>query len=249
MRLQWPLFSCTSYSISGCLGNEFPLSPRSTWTHIVGRNPLAIASDWLFAQPWDTQALALPSRPTRHLAWNISDTLWRNLSNIVSGQSNLMCLSKMLQEFYLMFPSLIFKSDLKAKFSNYFIVAWKIFVCWKMFQQFVQFLVNFLIFMLGCIYYHLNNMWQVRFTSRCSLKIKQERKPLCYHFCLNSFCLHLPISFMNMEGICSTLVFVCSLSLTPHVSCWCSRNLNKGVTAYGRRHTLPCGEKCATSVC
>lgn len=51
------------------------------------------------------------------------------------------------------------------------------------------------------------------------LKIKQERKPLCYHFCLNSFCLHLPISFMNMEGICGTLVFVGSLSLTPNVSC------------------------------
>lgn len=82
MSLQWPFFSCTTYSISVCLGNEFLLSPRSTWTQIVDRNPLAIASDWLFAQLWDTQWLALPTRPTGHLAWNISDTSEHAVSEV-----------------------------------------------------------------------------------------------------------------------------------------------------------------------
>lgn len=68
-------------------------------------------------------------------------------------------------------------------------------------------------------------------------KIVQECKPLCDHFCLNSFCLHLPISFMNMEGVSSILVFICGLFLTQNASCWCSENLNKGVTSHGCRHT------------
>lgn len=88
MSLQWSFFSCTTYSISVCLGNEFPLCPRSTWPQTVGRNPLAIASDWLFAQLWDTQRLAPPTRPTGHVAWDISDTACSNVSDTkyTSGQ-------------------------------------------------------------------------------------------------------------------------------------------------------------------
>lgn len=53
-RLRWPFFSCTTYSLSACLGNIYSLIPRSTWTQIVDGNPLATASDWLFAQLRDT---------------------------------------------------------------------------------------------------------------------------------------------------------------------------------------------------
>ena len=54
VRLQWPFFSCTTHFISACLRNVYSLRLRSTWTQIVDRNPLATASDWLFAQLRDT---------------------------------------------------------------------------------------------------------------------------------------------------------------------------------------------------
>lgn len=64
----------------------------------------------------------------------------------------------------------------------------------------------------------------------------------CDLFYLNSFCLHLPISFMNMEGVRSAPVFICGLFLTQNASCWCSENPNERVTPYRLRHTFPCGE-------
>lgn len=117
MSLQWSFFSCTTYSISVCLGNEFPLSPRSTWPQTVGRNPLAIASDWLFAQLWHTQRLAPPTRPTGHVAWDISDTSEHVVSDTkyTSGQEvNLTSYFKCVFLKCHRNCICIFKSDLKA---------------------------------------------------------------------------------------------------------------------------------------
>lgn len=50
------------------------------------------------------------------------------------------------------------------------------------------------------------------FTSRRPHKRIQGCKALGDRFCLSSFCLHLPISFMNMEALCSTLVLFVAFS-------------------------------------
>lgn len=91
-------------------------------------------------------------------------------------------------------------------------------------------------------------MWQSRSNSQAWLsKIIPECKPLCDHFCLNSF--YLTISFMNMERVSSILVFIRGLFLTQNASSWCPEILSKGVKSFKRRDTLPCGENHTTPVC
>lgn len=57
-----------------CLGSTFSLGPRSAWTQIVDRNPLATANDWLFAQLIDTSG-----SPASLKARGTSETLEHDL--------------------------------------------------------------------------------------------------------------------------------------------------------------------------
>lgn len=85
--------------------------------------------------------------------------------------------------------------------------------------------------------FFLNVTGKIKFTSRCPHKrIRGCKLPRDY-FCLNDFCLHLPISSMNMERVGGTRLFIQGPLLTQNASCWCWKNSRHSHT-HTQAHSL-----------
>lgn len=99
----------------------------------------------------------------------------------------------------------------------------------------------------------LSNLWQVRFTSRCPLKIEKKTKIAKCSVVISAwtafaYICHFP-SWIWRESVVP-LFFVCGLSLTPDVSCWFLKKPEQGGHSVRTPDThSPGGQEWATSVC